>query len=123
MLSFEKGDLYEYYKTTTSEEIFPYIAFVPEELGEKPAVIFQLHGAGERGDGGMPWNADVLDMPIWAFHGLEDKTVDPINTIHMIERLKDRPNVRCDLYEGVGHNSWGKAFSEELLGWMLSKSR
>ena len=204
-------------RQTTSEEIFPYIAFMPEALGEKPAVIFQLHGAGERGEGGdeldkvlihgfshiindgnlkncivvmpqcpknsfwaarvesiksfidhitekfntdekriylcglsmggfgtwytamaypktfaaiapccgggMPWNAGVLDMPIWAFHGLCDTVVDPINTIHMYEKLKDRADVRCDLYEGVGHNSWERAFSEELLGWILSQSR
>lgn len=204
-------------KQTTSEEIFPYIAYLPDDLGERPAVIFQLHGAGERGEGGehlekvlihgfpkiatdqnlkntilimpqcprnsfwaakveslkkfvdhiiekfdanpkkvylcglsmggfgtwyaamaypktfaaiapccgggMAWNVSVLDMPIWTFHGLEDTVVSPDNTIQMIEKLKSRPDFKYDLYEGVGHNSWERAFSEELLLWMLSQSR
>ena len=30
---------------------FPYIAYVSENLSEHPALIVQLHGAGERGSG------------------------------------------------------------------------
>ena len=36
----------------TSENIFPYIAYIPDEISSHPALIFQLHGAGERGNGG-----------------------------------------------------------------------
>jgi len=74
--------------------------------------------------GGMAWNARVLKMPIWAFHGLEDAVVSPNQTREMIDKLKDlNPNLRYDLYEGVGHNSWTKAFSEELLQWLLSQHK
>ena len=31
---------------------FPYIAYIPEKISEHPALLIQLHGAGERGDGG-----------------------------------------------------------------------
>ena len=198
--------------------IFPYIAYVPEKLSDSPALIIQLHGAGERGNGkdeldkvlvhgfskivndgnlinavlvmpqcpidsfwvakieslktfidkmvekfsanksriylcglsmggfgtwytamaypdmfaalapccggGMAWGANVLKMPIWTFHGLEDKVVSPNHTIEMIEKLKStNPRFKYDLYEGVGHNSWELAFSEELLEWMLSQSK
>ena len=166
-------------KQKNSENIFPYIAYVPDELSSTPALIIQLHGAGERGNGGddldkvlvhgfskiandenlkdailvmpqcpsesfwaarvesirnfidrmiceysidktriylcglsmggfgtwytamaypdlfaaiapccgggMSWNADVLKMPIWAFHGLADTVVSPRHTIEMIE--------------------------------------
>lgn len=202
----------------TNEQIFPYIALIPEEIGEHPAVIFQLHGAGERGyggdaldkvlvhginlvandqnlkdciiimpqcptnsfwaarvesikkfidlmvekfsadesriylcglsmggfgtwytamaypdvfaaiapccGGGMAWNAGVLKMPIWTFHGLEDTVVSPHQTIEMIDALKDKnPNFRYNLFEGVGHASWDLAFTEETLKWMLAQSK
>lgn len=74
--------------------------------------------------GGMAWNAASLKMPIWTFHGLEDTVVSPNQTIEMIENLKQRnPNLKYDLYEGVGHNSWDKAFSEETLNWLLSHKK
>ena len=31
---------------------FPYIAYIPEEISSHPALLLQLHGAGERGNGG-----------------------------------------------------------------------
>lgn len=74
--------------------------------------------------GGMAWNAGVLTMPIWTFHGLEDKRVSATQTIEMVEALKGvNDRVRCDLYEGVGHDSWNRAFSKELLAWMLAQHK
>ncbi len=197
---------------------FPYIAYISDEISENPALIIQLHGAGERGNGeenleiilkngftqtldesvfkdcillmprceegtfwvakieslkafidnfvdkynvdkkriylcglsmggfgtwytamaypqmfaaiapccggGMAWNAGVLTMPVWAFHGVEDNVVSVNQTIEMVEALKGKnPNLRYDLYEGVRHNSWEKAFTPELMKWMLSFSK
>lgn len=31
---------------------FPFIAYVPDNVGSHPALLIQLHGAGERGNGG-----------------------------------------------------------------------
>jgi predicted peptidase len=74
--------------------------------------------------GGMAWNAKVLNMPIWTFHGLEDPVVSPNQTIEMIEKLKaSNPNLKYNLYEGVGHSSWTKAFSEQTLTWILSHKK
>ena len=203
-------------KQPTCETVFPYIAYIPETVSNHPGLIIQLHGAGERGNGGtdlglvtvhginkivndtnlgncilvmpqcpvdsfwvakiesirnfideivakytidtsriylcglsmggfgtwytamaypdlfaaiapccgggMAWNAEVLKMPIWAFHGLSDDVVSPNHTIEMIERLKrSNPNLKYDLYKGIGHDSWNNAFSEETLQWMLSQ--
>ncbi len=74
--------------------------------------------------GGMPWYAKSLKMPIRAFHGLDDTVVLPNQSIDMANALKDwHPDFKLTLYEGVGHDSWDKAFSEELLSWLLSKSK
>jgi len=200
------------------ETIFPYIAYIPDTISSHPALIIQLHGAGERGNGGddldlvlvhgfskvvndenlkdcilvmpqcpsdsfwvakieslkrftdqlirdysvdtdrvylcglsmggfgtwymamaypklfaaiapccgggMSWNASVLNMPVWAFHGMEDTCVSPSQTMEMVEALKPiNPNLKYDLYEGVGHNAWGWAFLEETLHWLLSYKR
>jgi predicted peptidase len=200
------------------ENVFPYIAYVPENISSHPALLVQLHGAGERGNGGedtekvlihgfakvvndtnlndcilvmpqcpkdtfwvakiesikrfidniieeyaidtkrvylcglsmggfgtwyaamaypdlfaaiapccgggMAWNAKTLTMPIWTFHGLSDTVVSPNQTMEMIEALKEtNPNFKYDLYEGVGHNSWSRAFTEPTLAWLLSQSK
>lgn len=199
----------------TYDSVFPYIAYVPETVSDKPGLLIQLHGAGERGNGGadldkvlvhgfsntandenladcilvmpqcptgsfwvariesirkfidemmvkfsvdparvylcglsmggfgtwytamaypdlfaaiapccgggMAWNAQTLTMPVWAFHGLEDAVVSPHQTMEMVDALKDsHPNFKYDLYEGVGHDSWVRAFGDETLRWILS---
>lgn len=205
-------------KQTSNEFGFPFIAYIPDHISDHPALLLQLHGAGERssdpkdldlvlfhgfskvvnddnlGDcilvmpqcpadsfwvakietlrrfidciadgysidrtriymcglsmggygtwytamaypelfaaiapccgGGMAWNAGVLTMPVWAFHGELDREVSPIQTKEMMERLQQtNPNVRCTIYEGVGHDSWSRAFSEELLQWFFSHKK
>ncbi len=203
-------------KETNNKFGFPYIAYISEEISEHPALIIQLHGAGERGSsaeeldkvtvhgftkvindnnfkdcvllmpqcspetfwvakieslkkfidnitseysvdekriylcglsmggfgtwytamaypslfaaiapccgGGMAWNAGVLKMPIWAFHGKKDSVVSVNHSIEMIDKLKNtNPELKYSLYDGVDHNSWDRAFSEKLLQWLLSK--
>ncbi|MBO5725794.1 MAG: prolyl oligopeptidase family serine peptidase [Clostridia bacterium] len=203
-------------KATNNE--FGFIAYIPENLSDAPALIVQLHGAGERGDGdtnldkvlvhgfskivnddnlkdailimpqcpndtfwaarvesikkfidnaitrfnvdknrvylcgismggfgtwytamaypnmfaaiapccggGMAWNAATLKMPVLAFHGLADDVVSPRHTIEMVEALeRSGANVKCSLYENVGHDSWNKAFQNELLEWLLAQSK
>ncbi len=194
---------------------FKYIAYIPENISDNPAVLFQLHGAGERGEeldkvlvngfsntvndqnlkdcilimplcpvetfwaakieslkifidniiekynidktrvylcglsmggfgtwytamaypdmfaaiapccgGGMPWNAPILQMPIWAFHGLQDTNVLPSNTIDMVNSVKKyNKNVKCTIYDDVEHNSWVPAFDTELLEWILAQKK
>ena len=205
-------------KSPNYENTFPYIAYIPENVSDHPAMLIQLHGLGERGNGGadldkvlvhgfshivtddnlkdciliMPqcpddtfwvariesikrfidemvacyhidpsriylcglsmggfgtwhtataypdlfaaiapccgggvaWLAHLLKMPIWTFHGLNDTVVSPRQTTEMIDALKDiNPNLKYDLYEGVGHDSWVRAFSEETLNWLLSHKK
>lgn len=205
-------------KETSNKFGFPYIAYIPENISAHPALLIQLHGAGERGNGGdevekvlvhgfskivndanledcilimpqcpcdsfwvakieslkkfidemvlqfsanaarvylcglsmggfgtwytamahpdlfaaiapccgggMAWNASTLTMPVWAFHGLNDTVVSPNQTKEMVDALKVfHSNLKYDFYEGVGHDSWNRAFSEETLRWLLSHQR
>ena len=74
--------------------------------------------------GGMAWNADVLKMAVWAFHGAEDTTVSPIQSDEMIAKLKEtNSDVKYSRIDGVGHDVWNNAYNKELLEWMLSKKR
>lgn len=74
--------------------------------------------------GGMAWNAGVLKMPIWTFHGTEDTTVTTRNTDEMVEALKKfEANVKYTRLENVRHNAWNYAYNEELLNWLLSKTK
>ncbi len=74
--------------------------------------------------GGMAWNAGVLKMPIWAFHGADDTTVTPIQTDEMVSKLKElNHDVTYTRIDGVGHNVWENAYNNELLEWLLSKKR
>lgn len=74
--------------------------------------------------GGMPWNAGVLKMPIWAFHGAVDSVVNCRESIEMIEMAKRTNNdAHITVFENVDHDSWVKAYSKELLDWLLSKSK
>jgi predicted peptidase len=74
--------------------------------------------------GGMAWNAEVLNMPIRVFHGAEDTVVAPFHSDNMVEKLRELgKDVSYTRLEGVGHNAWDYAYSDELIRWMLSKKR
>ena len=74
--------------------------------------------------GGMPWNAGVLTMPIWAFHGALDDVVTPRHSDEMVEKLEAiGADVTYSRVEGVYHAVWDVAYTEELLNWLLSKKK
>ena len=74
--------------------------------------------------GGMAWNAGVLTMPVWAFHGAEDTSVDVFHSDDMVAGMeKCKLDVRYSRYDGVGHDVWKKTYDEELLNWFLLHRR
>ncbi len=74
--------------------------------------------------GGMAWNAGVLTMPIWAFHGETDATVDVRHTDEMVDKLKELgKDVKYSRVERVGHNVWMFTYDQEMLDWILSQKR
>lgn len=74
--------------------------------------------------GGMAWNAGVLNMPIWAFHGADDPVVSPTQSDEMVAKLKEiNADVTYTRIDGVGHDVWEYAYNRELIEWLLSKKR
>lgn len=76
--------------------------------------------------GGDPAEAARLkDVPIWAFHGDQDKAVPHTLSVQMVEAVKAAGgNPKLTIYPGVGHNSWDKAYREENLAeWFLRHRR
>ncbi len=72
-----------------------------------------------------PVAAKIAKTPVWIFHGGADKTVPVIESRSMNAVLnKAGANVRYTEYEGVGHNSWDKAYAEpEFVTWLLEQKR
>ncbi|HWN99872.1 MAG TPA: alpha/beta hydrolase-fold protein [Blastocatellia bacterium] len=61
--------------------------------------------------------------PIWVFHGGADPAVPVTESRKMVEAFKAIGwPVRYTEYEGIGHNSWDKAYAEpEMFSWMLAQ--
>jgi len=72
--------------------------------------------------GGNPSTAEkIKNVPCWCFHGDADKAVKVEQSRSMIEALKKAgASPRYTEYEGVGHNSWDRAYgTAELYEWFL----
>ncbi|NKI31979.1 dienelactone hydrolase family protein [Croceivirga thetidis] len=71
--------------------------------------------------------ADWLDkkMPIWVFHGVEDNVIPVQESDLMVKKLKKLGySVKYDRYQGIGHDSWTKAYqTPELYDWMFQQNR
>jgi predicted peptidase len=69
--------------------------------------------------------ARVKGIPAWVFHGADDPTVPVTESRQIVAALKQLgAPVRYTEYEGVGHNSWDRAFAEpELAKWLFAQRR
>ncbi len=72
--------------------------------------------------GGKPEDAPKLKgLPIWVFHGTEDKAVPLQHSVEMVDALKAAGNtsIRFTTLEHIGHNSWEAAYATpELYQWL-----
>jgi predicted peptidase len=61
------------------------------------------------------------NMPIWVFHGTEDRSIPISESETMVSKLKEMGHdIKFTKYEGVGHNSWIQAYrTEELYLWLM----
>ncbi|WP_373519241.1 prolyl oligopeptidase family serine peptidase [Pricia sp.] len=65
------------------------------------------------------------NMPIWVFHGAEDKSIPVSESDEMVKKLREMGyDVRYTKYKGVGHNSWIQAYdTETLYEWFVKQKR
>ena len=74
--------------------------------------------------GGMAWNAGVLCMPTWAFHGTADTAVNVFHSDDMVEGMRRAGrNVKYTRLDGVGHDVWVQAYNRELVDWLLEQKK
>lgn len=65
------------------------------------------------------------EMPIWVFHGTEDRSIPFSESENMVAKLKEMGYpVKFTVYEGVGHNAWEAAYTtEELYSWFTEQQK
>ena len=77
--------------------------------------------------GGKPRTASqLLNVPIWAFHGDADRVVPVDETKEMVKSIKEQggEKVKMTIYPGVNHNSWSRTYANpEIYQWLLKQRR
>ncbi|MCP4891754.1 MAG: prolyl oligopeptidase family serine peptidase [Planctomycetaceae bacterium] len=75
--------------------------------------------------GGNPDDAEQLkDIPIWVFHGDQDRAVPFSRSVEMVDAIKKAggKSIRFTTLEDFGHNCWSATYaSPGLFTWMLEK--
>lgn len=108
-------------------------AYNPKRFAALAVVCGGIRAPG--GAGRLPNPLDVGDnpyraaaekigkLPMWIFHGGADRTVPVTESRKMVAAFKSLGvTARYTEYEGVGHNSWDRAYAEpELFPWMLAQ--
>ncbi|HEX6705914.1 MAG TPA: PHB depolymerase family esterase [Albitalea sp.] len=73
-------------------------------------------------------------LPVWAFHGDQDTTVDAATSQAWVDKINAQagnPSARLTLYPGVGHDSWTRTYDparevepgRNLYQWLLAHRR
>jgi predicted peptidase len=104
-----------------------FAALVPICGGITPPQVLRREG-NPADEAGGPYRlaaAGIGATPVWIFHGEADPVVPVSESRRMAKALEEAgAAVRYTEYEGVGHNSWDRAYAEPgLLTWMLSQRR
>jgi len=77
--------------------------------------------------GGQPDDAKNLkDLPIWVWHGDQDRAVPFQRSVEMVEAIRSAggTQIKFTTLESIGHNSWSAAYATpELYSWMNQQKR
>jgi predicted peptidase len=88
---------------------------------ERFAAVVPICGAGKTEDA-----AKLKSMPIWVFHGTDDKSVPFKRSEEMVKAIKEAgsTSIRFTTLEYIGHNSWEAAYATpELYEWLNKQKR
>ena len=74
--------------------------------------------------GGMYWNAgQLVNVPVWAFHGELDPVVFVDESKKMVEAINNKGgNARLTLYPEAKHNSWTPTYQNKaVFEWLFAQ--
>ncbi|MGC5345046.1 dienelactone hydrolase family protein [Streptomyces sp. DT24] len=74
----------------------------------------------------LPESAPRIDrLPVWTFHGCDDRNIPVEHTDKMVKALKARgSSVKFTCYTGVGHDSWTRTYDDPVFyEWLLAQRR
>lgn len=95
---------------------------IGSRLPERFAALMPICGGGNPAE----WAPKLKNLPIWVWHGDQDRAVPVERSRSMVEALKaaGATRVRYTELPGVGHNSWDAAYgNEEAISWLLGQVR
>lgn len=90
------------------------------EAPERFAALAPICGGGDPAKA-----ARLAALPIWAFHGADDRVVPLAQSEAMVRAVEAAGGApKLTVYEGVGHDSWVRAYDDPALWeWLLAQRR
>ncbi len=84
------------------------------------AAIVPICGAGPK-----DYMSNILNLPVWAFHGALDKNVPVAGSRELVKELKRLgAHPGYTEYPSIAHNSWERAYNTtDLWRWLLKQRR
>lgn len=77
--------------------------------------------------GGTRTQAKTLSsLPMWVFHGDADKVIPVDESTRMVKAMNqvNGEHAKLTIYEGVGHNSWDRAYGDKAMWkWLFEQKR
>ena len=101
------------------------IAAAPTRFAAAVPICGGMSGRITR-NGRIDWLAARLrEVPVWAFHGTEDRVVPLSETVAAVEAVRTiGGTAKLTVYEGVGHDSWRNAYAEDAMwDWLFEQRR
>jgi predicted peptidase len=77
------------------------------------------------GGGDPAWAVQLVDLPLWVFHGAKDKSVPLERSERMVEVVKRYGgNVKFTVYPELTHDCWTVSYANpELYEWLFQQKR
>jgi predicted peptidase len=91
-------------------------AYAPDRL----AAIAPICGGGE-----VRWAERIAHLPVWAFHGAQDRAVPVKRSEEMVQALrKQGSEPKLTVYPDAAHDSWTETYNNPgLYEWLLQQKR
>jgi predicted peptidase len=109
--------------------IVPICGFVnvkrPDLPAERKVFVLEDNPFANSPDPYVTVASQISKVPTWIFHGGADPVISPDESRRMFQTLKASGfDVKYTEYDGVGHDSWDRAYAEpDLVPWLLSYRR